>query len=69
MGWPYSAAVRPPRSVFVRWPTVVAAVICPPVSPNTPLLSIRQVIDSPRAAACSTSASPSDTMSPSPWMV
>ena len=69
IGCPCSAADRPSRAVFDRWPTVVAAVICPPVSPKTPLSSIKQVIDSPRAAACSTSARPSDTMSPSPCRV
>ena len=34
----------------MRWPITVVAVIWPPVSPNTPLLSIRQVMRSPRAA-------------------
>ena len=43
--------------------------MCPPVSPNTPLFSRMHVTLSPRAAVCSTSCSPSFTMSPSPWSV
>ena len=41
----------------------------PPVSPKTALLNTTAVNFSPRAAAWSTSCSPSDTMSPSPCMV
>ena len=53
----------------MRCPSTVVAVMWPPVSPKTPLLSMTQVMFSPRAAACSTSWRPSLTMSPSPWMV
>ena len=53
----------------MRWPSTVVAVMCPPVSPNTPLLSMKQVTFSPRAAVCSTSWRPSFTMSPSPCTV
>ena len=53
----------------MRWPSTVVAVMWPPVSPNTPLSSMKQVTFSPRAAVWMTSCSPSFTMSPSPWMV
>ena len=43
--------------------------MCPPVSPKTPLFRRMQVTASPRAAVCSTSWSPSFTMSPSPCNV
>ncbi len=44
---------------MVRWPSTVVAVMWPPVSPNTPLLSMTQVTFSPRAAVWSTSWRPS----------
>ena len=53
----------------MRWPRTVVEVICPPVSPKTPLLSSTQVTDSPRAAVWITSWRPSFTMSPSPCKV
>ena len=69
MGRPWRAGSRPSRLVLVRWPSTVVAVMWPPVSPNTPLLSMMQVTFSPRAAVCRTSWRPSLTMSPSPCTV
>ena len=61
------------RPVFVPlsvpdWTLDVAALRAA-VSPKTPLLSMKQVMFSRRAAVCSTSARPSLTMSPSPCRV
>jgi len=69
IGWPWASAPRPSSVFFVRWPSTVVALMCPPVSPNTPLFSMKQVTFSPRAAVWSTSWRPSFTMSPSPWTV
>ena len=69
MGRPCRSASRPSRLVLVRCPRTVVAVMCPPVSPKTPLLSMMQVTFSPRAAVCNTSWRPSLTMSPSPCTV
>ena len=53
IGRPWQAGSRPSRLVLVRWPSTVVAVMWPPVSPNTPLLSMMQVTFSPRAAVWS----------------